>query len=339
MAIRLSRTFVLRKLHQLSGIMPLGIFLLEHFYTNSKALSGAADFNNAVTELQSIPYILFVEIFGIFIPLIYHAVYGLVITMEARPNNLNYPYPRNWFYLIQRITGVILFFFITFHVLNFRFGMSPGLNTVSVAHRPDLAFDIVAREFRMVWVFIVYMIGITATVWHLANGIWLFLVDWGIAIGERAQRLTGYACMALDFSIASRDQCRSGFYTTGGTAGRNLVMGEVRTPTLITNAVDEDLSRQGQLDAEKIRKYEADAMVDTGAVRSILPPHVVERLGLTIRGKRVVEYAAGRNDVVDVTGPVLFKILGRDTLEEALVLGDEVLIGQTVLEKLDLMVD
>ena len=197
MAIQLSRTFVLRKLHQLSGIMPLGLFLLEHFYTNSKALSGAADFNNAVKDLQSIPYILFVEIGGIFIPLIYHAVYGLVITMEARPNNLNYPYPRNWFYLIQRITGVILFFFITFHVLNFRFGLVPGLNTISVAHRPDLAFDIVSREFQMVWVFLIYMVGITATVWHLANGIWLFLVDWGIAIGERAQRLTGYACIGF----------------------------------------------------------------------------------------------------------------------------------------------
>ena len=197
MAIRLSRTFVLRKLHQLSGIVPLGLFLLEHFYTNSKALSGAADFNKAVQELQSIPYILFVEIGGIFIPLIYHAVYGLVITIEARPNNLAYPYPRNWFYLVQRITGVILFLFITFHVLNFRFGMIPGLNDTSVAHRPDLAFDIVAREFRMVPIFIIYMVGITATVWHFANGIWLFLVDWGITIGERAQRLTGYACIAF----------------------------------------------------------------------------------------------------------------------------------------------
>ena len=197
MAIQLSRTFILRKLHQLSGIMPLGLFLLEHFYTNSKALTGAKDFNDAVTNLQSIPYILFVEIGGIFIPLIYHAVYGLVITMEARPNNLNYPYPRNWFYLIQRLTGVILFFFITFHVLNFRFGLVPGLNTTSVAHRPDLAFDIVAREFRMIPIFLVYMVGITATVWHFANGIWLFLVDWGIAIGERAQRLTGYACIGF----------------------------------------------------------------------------------------------------------------------------------------------
>jgi succinate dehydrogenase cytochrome b subunit len=197
LAIRLSRTFVLRKLHQLSGIFPLGIFLLEHFYTNSKSLTGAADFNQAVVELQSIPYILFVEIGGIFIPLLYHAVYGLVITAEARPNNLHYPYSRNWFYLIQRITGVILFFFITFHVLNFRFGLIPGLNNQSVATHANDAFNIVAREFRMVPIFILYTIGIAATVWHFANGIWLFLVDWGITIGERAQRLTGYACIAF----------------------------------------------------------------------------------------------------------------------------------------------
>jgi succinate dehydrogenase / fumarate reductase cytochrome b subunit len=197
LATHLSRTFVLRKLHQLSGIVPLGLFLLEHFYTNSKAIDGAESFNKAVADLQSIPYILFVEIGGIFIPLIYHAVYGLVITMEARPNNLNYPYPRNWFYLIQRITGMILFFFILFHVLNFRFGMIPGLNSTSVATHPGQAFDIVSKEFHMVPVFLVYMVGITATVWHLANGIWLFMVDWGITIGERAQRLTGYACIAF----------------------------------------------------------------------------------------------------------------------------------------------
>lgn len=197
MAIQLSRTFILRKLHQLTGIVPLGVFLLEHFYTNSKALAGAASFNEAVRDLQSIPYILLVEVGGIFIPLIYHAVYGLVITWEARPNNLSYPYPRNWFYLIQRTTGIILFFFILFHVLNFRFGLVPGLNSTSVAHSPEQAFEIVAREFRMIPIFLIYVVGITSTVWHLANGIWLFMVDWGITIGERAQRLTGYACISF----------------------------------------------------------------------------------------------------------------------------------------------
>ncbi|MGB7924313.1 MAG: hypothetical protein WCF57_13805 [Pyrinomonadaceae bacterium] len=200
MAIRLSRTFILRKLHQLSGIVPLGAFLLEHFYTNSKAAHptmGAQNFNKAVEDLQAIPYILLVETMFIFIPLLYHAIYGLVITVEARPNNLNYPYPRNWFYTIQRVTGVILFFFILFHVLNFRFGMIPGLNMESVAHNAGRSFEIVAREFQMPVIFIIYLIGITSTVWHFANGIWLFLVDWGITIGAQAQRLAGYACIGF----------------------------------------------------------------------------------------------------------------------------------------------
>jgi succinate dehydrogenase / fumarate reductase cytochrome b subunit len=216
-AIRLSRTFILRKLHQLTGIMPLGFFLLEHFYTNSKALTGAADFNSAVKDLQSIPYILFVEIGGIFIPLIYHAVYGMVITVEMRPNNLYYPYARNWFYTVQRVTGFILFFFITFHVLNFRFGLIPGLNTLSVAQHPDQAFDVVAREFRIVPIFIVYVVGITSTVWHLANGIWLFLVDWGITIGERAQKITGYACLGFGiFLLAVGINAAVAFIRPGG---------------------------------------------------------------------------------------------------------------------------
>lgn len=217
MAIRLSRTFILRKLHQLTGIMPLGFFLLEHFYTNSKALAGAADFNSAVKDLQSIPYILFVEIGGIFIPLIYHAVYGMVITVEMRPNNLHYPYARNWFYTVQRVTGFILFFFITFHVLNFRFGLIPGLNTVSVAHHPEQSFDIVAGEFRRIPIFVIYVIGITATVWHLANGIWLFLVDWGITIGERAQKIAGYACLAFGiFLLAVGINAAVAFIRPGG---------------------------------------------------------------------------------------------------------------------------
>ncbi len=200
MAVRLSRTFVMRKLHQLTGIVPLGAFLMEHLYTNSKAANfntGEADFNQAVGDLQGIPYVLFIEVGLIFIPLLYHAIYGMFMLKEMRANNLSYPYPRNWFYTIQRITGVILFFFILFHLLNFRFGVIPGLNTLAVAHNPGLGYQIVRREFEMLPILIIYTIGIAATVWHFANGIWLFLVDWGIVIGERAQRATGYACIAF----------------------------------------------------------------------------------------------------------------------------------------------
>lgn len=223
MAVRISRTFLLRKLHQLSGIVPLGLFLVGHFFTNSKALGGAEKFNEAVGDIQNIPYLIFVEIFGIFIPLVYHAVYGMVITWEARPNNLSYPYPRNWFYSIQRITGIILFFFILFHVLNFRFGLVPGLNTEAVAHYPEKAFTIVSREFSIPWVFFLYVVGITATVWHLANGLWLFAVDWGIVIGERAQRLTGYACIAAGVALlAVGINAAAAFVWKGGFLGEEI---------------------------------------------------------------------------------------------------------------------
>jgi len=116
-------------------------------------------------------------------------------------------------------------------------------------------------------------------------------------------------------------------------------MGEVRVKVKLTNAVDEALSRENRLPAQQVRSYEAEALVDTGAIRTVIPAHVVQQLGVKIRGQRVAEYADGRKDMVDVTGPIIVDLLGRDTLEEALVLGDEVLIGQTVLEKLDLLVD
>ena len=116
-------------------------------------------------------------------------------------------------------------------------------------------------------------------------------------------------------------------------------MGEVRVRVKLTNAVDEALVRRGQLRSDQVRVYEATASVDTGAVRSVLPPHVAERLGLAVRGQRVAEYTDGRQEIVGVTEPLIIDWEGRDTLEEALVLGDEVILGQTVLEKLDVLAD
>jgi clan AA aspartic protease len=116
-------------------------------------------------------------------------------------------------------------------------------------------------------------------------------------------------------------------------------MGEIRTKVKLTNAVDDALVAMGQLAPDKVRSIEVQAIVDTGAIASVLPVHIVEQIGLLIRGHRVAKYADGRNDSVGVTSPILFEIQNRNTVEEALVLGDEVLIGQTVLEKLDLLAD
>ena len=116
-------------------------------------------------------------------------------------------------------------------------------------------------------------------------------------------------------------------------------MGAIRINVKLTNLQDETKFRHGELTYNEVRSYTADAMVDTGAVRSVVPVHVLEKLGVRTRGTRVAEYADGRKESVGITEGILFDLLGRDTIEEALVLGDEVLIGQTVLEKLDLIAD
>ncbi len=116
-------------------------------------------------------------------------------------------------------------------------------------------------------------------------------------------------------------------------------MGEVRVKVKLTNAADLALSRRGKLDKSEVRFYEADAMVDTGAVQTVIPYDVADALGLETPEKRGVEYADGRNEIVPVTEAILIEVSNRRTNDEALVLGDEVLIGQTVLEKLDLHVD
>jgi clan AA aspartic protease len=116
-------------------------------------------------------------------------------------------------------------------------------------------------------------------------------------------------------------------------------MDEVRIRVKLTDAVDEALARRGKLPTNEVRSYEADALIDTGAISSVIPPFVVQQLGLMAARKRSVEYADGRIEAVDVTEPVTVDINGRSTSEEAFVLGDEVLIGQTVLEKTDLLVD
>ena len=116
-------------------------------------------------------------------------------------------------------------------------------------------------------------------------------------------------------------------------------MGEVRVRVELSNAIDEGLVRRGLLPPEQVRTCTADAVVDTGAVTSVLPFHVVQQLGLATVGQAMAEYANGSEEMVDLTESVGIVLNGRRATEETLVLGSEVLIGQTVLERLDLLVD
>lgn len=116
-------------------------------------------------------------------------------------------------------------------------------------------------------------------------------------------------------------------------------MGEVKVKIKLTNNVDDVLAQQGKLARAQVRSIELEGVVDTGSVSLTLPSHVVQTLGLTRLYKQIAEYADGRLEEVDVTEPVFVELMGRHTSEEALVLGNEVLIGQTVLKKTDLLVD
>ncbi len=116
-------------------------------------------------------------------------------------------------------------------------------------------------------------------------------------------------------------------------------MGEVKVTIKIINAIDEGLFRRNLIKKEEIRFYETNALVDTGAIPSVLPIEIVQKLGLAIIRKERATYANNSSENVDVTEPVTFEIMGRRVTEEVLVLGDEVLIGQIALERTDLLVD
>ncbi|MBH8576010.1 aspartyl protease family protein [Nostocaceae cyanobacterium CENA369] len=119
----------------------------------------------------------------------------------------------------------------------------------------------------------------------------------------------------------------------------NQPMGAVRVKVKLTNAIDEALVSRGMLNPNMLRMYETEALVDTGAVRTVLPVSVVQQLGLRIRGQQIAQYANGSEESMGVTEPVIIELAGRETTEATLVTGNIVLIGQTVLETLDLLVN
>ncbi len=198
--------FLLRKLHSLSGIIPVGVFLIEHLLTNSMAFQGEARFNEDVRWLHHLPFVTFLEVFGIFIPLAFHAGYGIVIAMTAEPNVSHYPYLGNVRYTLQRLTGYIAFVFIIIHLLKFKFAhyvgwgpnfMDPQNNYFQVTRRGLMEWQPFGWQVPWQATFTLYAVGLLSAVFHFCNGIWSFCISWGIAVGVTAQRRVGYAATAL----------------------------------------------------------------------------------------------------------------------------------------------
>jgi succinate dehydrogenase / fumarate reductase cytochrome b subunit len=201
---RTRRQFLARKLFELTGFLPIGAFLLEHFYSNFKAVGpgGAERFNGVVVELQTNPLILVAEIGLVALPLLYHAGYGLFVAKGARPNNGQYGFLRNWTYLLQRVSGALLLVYIGYHVYNTRLAplvhpdnplwqkAPDGTPLVSAAYMQSYLSQ-AHLGIPVIWL---YVVGTGAAVYHFANGLWNVGIHWGLTISPRSQRLSGMVC-------------------------------------------------------------------------------------------------------------------------------------------------
>jgi succinate dehydrogenase / fumarate reductase cytochrome b subunit len=184
-------TFVLRKLHSLLGIIPIGAFLLEHLLSNFEALKGPIANGAQVKFLNGLPMVRVLEWVFIFLPILYHGLYGLWIWLRGKSNVVYYPWAGNWMYTAQRWTGLIAILYIGQHVYRQRF------TGISLPENPYASFHKVQMELQNPVMLAVYVIAMIAICWHFAYGVWLFAAKWGITPGEKARSRFGWVCAAL----------------------------------------------------------------------------------------------------------------------------------------------
>lgn len=187
--------FLWRRLHSLTGIV-FGGYIMIHLFVNATLIQGAHPdiYQMQVDKIHAIPFLPVVEWVFIYLPILYHTVYGLWITLTGQPNVGNYPFGKNYFYLFQRVTAVILMLFIGFHVL----GMKGLLGDV-LTFVPYEATASTARHINSSFLvaYLVYPIGILAACFHLANGFWTAAITWGLTISAGAQRRWGVVCVGI----------------------------------------------------------------------------------------------------------------------------------------------
>jgi succinate dehydrogenase / fumarate reductase cytochrome b subunit len=189
-------SFLFRKLHSLLGIIPIGAFLLEHILSNFEALKGPLAYGAQVKFLNSLPLVRVLEWVFIFLPILYHGVYGVYIWLRGKSNIVYYPWAGNWMYISQRYTGLIAFAYIAQHVYRQRF------SGIQLPENPYASFHKVQVELQNPWMLAVYVIAMIAICWHFSYGIWLFAAKWGITPGATARKRFGYVCAAFGIVIA-----------------------------------------------------------------------------------------------------------------------------------------
>jgi clan AA aspartic protease len=116
-------------------------------------------------------------------------------------------------------------------------------------------------------------------------------------------------------------------------------MGQVPVRVTLTNYREAILARLGQWPADHVHHYETEALVDTGAMQCVIPPAVADRLELLRLRRTEARYVNDQVEEVEVSEVFTIEVMGRQAHEDAMILGTHVLLGVTVLERLDLMVD
>ena len=185
-----NREFLWRRLHSLLGVIPVGLFLVFHLSLNFTATGGSEAYNDATGMMELIPHwlLLLIEWVVIYIPLMFHAFYGVYIAFTATHNTKRFGTFRNWMFRIQRMTGIFLVVFVAWHIWQTRIQKALG-DTVDF----DMMADIVANP----WMLAFYIVGILSATFHLSNGLWSFLVSWGITQSPKSQKIVTYISMAV----------------------------------------------------------------------------------------------------------------------------------------------
>lgn len=190
-------SYYYRKIHSLLGVFPVGFFLLEHLITNYSAYNeGHEGFIRKIEWINKLPLLLGLEILFIWLPILYHGIYGMYVAFTAKNNVKNYGYYRNILFMLQRVTGVITLIFIGWHVYETRIQLALG--NVTHDQLGVQMHQIVTQPVS----YALYIIGTLAASFHFTNGMWSFLVSWGITVGPRAQRVSGYLWFGLFLVMA-----------------------------------------------------------------------------------------------------------------------------------------
>jgi succinate dehydrogenase / fumarate reductase cytochrome b subunit len=195
--------FLLRRLHSLCGLVPVGLFLCFHLFTNFQILVG--DIQHEVEFIHDMPALFYIEV-ALWLSIGFHAALGLYYTfVGAKPNAGAYPYESNWRYTLQRITGIIALIFIFVHVAHFRwgwtFGPFKGFLVFGPGGEPMVA-ESVAGTLQNVTATAFYAIGALSAVYHFANGLWTMAITWGVVVSVGAQKRWGLACAGLGAFLA-----------------------------------------------------------------------------------------------------------------------------------------